>query len=1067
MEPKNLNSHLLLSVVLCFFIGFGVQAQNPNNTLQAKIDYAKGDSLYKKRDFQGAASYYEKAVEVYENSIDLLKGLTIRHRLINSQLKLRRLADARRNCLVMLEKLKELPEPSVTLTAEAMDHMGTLHRFDGKYDSALVQHLAAMNMRLQTLDSLDPKMSLSYNKIGIAYEKLEQFDRALSYHEKGAQILIGTKGPDTPNLAVSYANMATIYYHIGRYEKALELHQKVLRIDRLTLPDDHIYMALTFNNMGLVYLKQGVYDLALQSQQKSLRITEKQLGKINKETANAYLNVGAVHYEQRNFDEAIRHYQEALVIYQEIFGQSHFSVATAYNNLGNCYDRLRQYRRALTSHQLALKIREAVFRSPHSQIGDSYNNIGNIYRSLGFPDSASFYLHRGLKVRQQVFGKRHPLVAISQANIASIYRDSKQYDSAVYYYEQSIAANLKRTDGVFDPAQKIRANYFEPDVVAKSMARKGATYFDQYQEQGGVDVLQNALQDLEQYDELVDQIKNDRTILVDKLELSGRAADVFTMAAVAYRLLFQQTAEHEHLERAFYFSEKARSSVLTQAVHDLEVRKLYSLPDSLTNYERRLRSSISYSYGKVLDMEQGNVALDSAYLGSLKDELLAFNLQLDAHLKFLDQNYPQYYHTKYVNQLTTLKEVQEKLPANGALIEYVLEDSVITAFAITSDTAIVTSVPNRLHQDQLLETFSKSLRYDYYLEFPDEAQALFQQSAHGLYKVLLHPILSVLPQSVDRLQLIPAAEISTIPFDLLIDEPEKHPEAGFLGFNYLLRRYAISYGHTATSLFKDKQRRKSKLEMLSFAPSYSQSQLDSIQVTRGVGDDLQPLFWNKKEVEQLATFVSGTPLFGEEATEGQFKSLKDDYAIMHLAMHAFADEQDPMKSGLIFARDAGEEEDGTLYAYELYNMSLQADLAVLSACNTGTGSISRGEGVMSLARAFSYAGCPSVVMSHWAVNDEATAVLMAYFYEAMAGGMDKDEALQKAKLDFIKEKGVYWSHPMYWGSFVLTGDRSSFRSSPFDGALLWVVLAAVGGVVFFVFFLRGDTKKSGLNTGME
>ena len=171
------------------------------------------------------------------------------------------------------------------------------------------------------------------------------------------------------------------------------------------------------------------------------------------------------------------------------------------------------------------------------------------------------------------------------------------------------------------------------------------------------------------------------------------------------------------------------------------------------------------------------------------------------------------------------------------------------------------------------------------------------------------------------------------------------------------------------------------------------------------------------------------------ANEAVFKSNAIDYGILHLATHAIIDGENPLNSYLIFTSTGDSTEDNNLYAWELYNMRLNAQMAVLSACNTGFGKLQRGEGVMSLGRAFAYAGVPSIVMSLWPAEDESTADLMGYFYEALAEGQSKDEALRNAKLRFLKEMPPSKHHPFYWAGFVVQGDAGPLKSNEIP---LWI-----------------------------
>lgn len=221
-------------------------------------------------------------------------------------------------------------------------------------------------------------------------------------------------------------------------------------------------------------------------------------------------------------------------------------------------------------------------------------------------------------------------------------------------------------------------------------------------------------------------------------------------------------------------------------------------------------------------------------------------------------------------------------------------------------------------------------------------------------------------------------------------------------------------------------------------------------------DQIAPLRFNQKEAISIGQHLSGVSLTNQFAVERRFKKEASQYSILHLAMHALVDDQDPMHSRLVFSQDATDTlEDGFLHAYELYSMDLSADLAVLSACETGYGKMERGEGIMSLARAFAYAGCPSIVMSHWTVDDAASAKLMDHFYRYLSEGLSKDEALRQAKLTFLEDASVQEANPFFWGNFVVIGDVSPIV----DVRPVWVYWLLGGSgillvVLLFVYLFR-------------
>ena len=289
-----------------------------------------------------------------------------------------------------------------------------------------------------------------------------------------------------------------------------------------------------------------------------------------------------------------------------------------------------------------------------------------------------------------------------------------------------------------------------------------------------------------------------------------------------------------------------------------------------------------------------------------------------------------------------------------------------------------------------------------------------------------------------------------LPFELLLTQPTTG-KADYRTLPYLLRDYNISYAYSATWLFHPFSPRKHlpQKEYIAFAPSYSSASEDSLTLGR-FRDQVAPLRWNQQEVRSINRYLSGLSLTGKEATEGRFKQQANQYDIIHLAMHALIDDLNPMYSQLVFATDDADTlNDGYLNAYELYNMELSADLAVLSACETGYGKLEGGEGIMSLARAFAYAGCPSIVMSHWPVDDQASTQLMDYFYQYLSEGVTKDEALRQAKLSFLENANEQTMHPFYWSNFVVVGNTDAVAESSSWG--WW----ALGGVVLIVIVVIG------------
>jgi CHAT domain-containing protein len=158
-------------------------------------------------------------------------------------------------------------------------------------------------------------------------------------------------------------------------------------------------------------------------------------------------------------------------------------------------------------------------------------------------------------------------------------------------------------------------------------------------------------------------------------------------------------------------------------------------------------------------------------------------------------------------------------------------------------------------------------------------------------------------------------------------------------------------------------------------------------------------------------------------------------------------------------------EDGMLHAFELYQMSLDAQLVVLSACNSGTGKISNGEGILSLAYGFMYAGVPSIVASHWTVDDASSYLIMEKFYKNLNDGMDKGAALRKAKLEALQELPANKTFPMYWGGYYLIGDTNpiDIESNRMSKFLLFSIVGFVAFILLTIYIVKIISKAKKIN----
>ncbi|NNC83693.1 MAG: CHAT domain-containing protein, partial [Flavobacteriales bacterium] len=236
--------------------------------------------------------------------------------------------------------------------------------------------------------------------------------------------------------------------------------------------------------------------------------------------------------------------------------------------------------------------------------------------------------------------------------------------------------------------------------------------------------------------------------------------------------------------------------------------------------------------------------------------------------------------------------------------------------------------------------------------------------------------------------------------------------------------------------------------------AYLNSVSDSSQVDQGFLHQIQQPF-AMKTAHALGGLLQAEVKVGEEANESEFKQHAAQYEVIHLGTHTQINNVSPLYSKLILSKSSNE--DGYLHAYELYDMQLQAELAVLTACQTGVGQQESSEGVISLAHSFAYAGCPSIIMSLWDVDEQSTAIITEAFYRQLADGRSKNRALRDAKLAWIKSHDNEQNAPYYWAGLVLMGDPDPIEmATGFPWGFVLIGLGLLLAVILFTLMSRGN-----------
>lgn len=647
-----------------------------------------------------------------------------------------------------------------------------------------------------------------------------------------------------------------------------------------------------------------------------------------------------------------------------------------------------------------------------------------------------------------------------------------------------IAILLERETGINATA----AFMFNPPATAfthqpyhlRTLVAKGRYLEQLCARTGDMKQLENALEVYALADTLVDHLRDSYRGIGSKNQLSGIAKPIFKRTIECAYRLWQTTKDRRYLDRAWRAAEKSKSVALLESLRETEAGQSTRLrPEDITR-EKNIKRDLSF-YEKLIFEERSKKYPDVIRMAEWNHKLSKAKQAQDSLLLIYQKRYPDYYRLRHRHHIAPMDTVQAQLPDDNALISYFQSDTVLFTFLIDRQHGqMFRSVVNDAWQKKL-ELMQICLR-DYpsgRWQADTAEQRLFQQfttSAHALYKVLLD---NPLQQTVARKLLIVSDEqLGYIPFAALLCKPvPANTPVGYRDLPYLVREASLRFEYSGTLLVELPDRSVSNKQYLGMAPTYNGSLVsvrnvdDSLRFVQAFpnlrGGDLPALRYNIEEVKSVHARYKGSHALGMAATESFFRKYAPQSAILHLAMHALTNDSDPLYSTLVFAQTSvagqtkrqqmfGTDCDGLLHAYEIYGMRLQAALAVLSACNTGAGKIVRGEGIMSLARAFRAAGCTNVLMSLWPVNDAASKNIMVNFFDNLSHGMGQTSALQRAQLDFLQqETSDVLTHPYFWANFSMIGSDQPLPVQH-QSIYLIILLFLLNAMLLALIFHRSD-----------
>lgn len=912
----------------------------------------------------------------------------------------------------------------------------------------------------------------------------------LSYelYEKGIEI--GTNSEDWEYVAyglICQSNIANEYDSLSLYHQLILHSQDVIQKHYEELGDYKEYYKSYFEiSEGYYYYRRGSYNRAQDHFDILLsKITEEEnlnydfLTKVN-------WHLGAIHKKKGNYEIALNHILECLKYYEKA-DQAYFQVGfkgLMYKHLGEIYDLLGKRKLAIQYYEKSIQLLGNIYENGNRKVKNRIISSYNAY--------AQFYINNKdfnkaidlLQVSVDYHGEKDPMYEETYRIIAETYAKGEAYKRAAMYFEKSIDANrydLKNYQkaktytamGAMYTQQKefdLALTYFQKALVnlkedydESDICSNPQNFKNLYSKKELLQTLYQKAVTLFEYSKinkkyldcswrttkyamlLIDNIKLDFTNDHDKQYLANESYQLFEKFIEIS--LAQNTKKGNTF--ALEIAEKSKSTLLLAAVRNTQIRD-YFVPDSLINLEQKYHSELQELEEKIYLAK-----LEHKSIHEINTKMVKLRQDLAQLHKYLKNNYSKYYALRYGNEVDSPNQIKKWLRNDQAFIEYFVGENKSYIFLLqkNKELQVFEIKQGKKELTELVQSFLHSI-YIPYVESEDAeilalkeqytktfSDQVYAQKAHELYSILLQPAIESIG-ATNQLEIIPDGVLNYLPFSALLENEVNPNMIGYYenegDYHYLARKYQLSYCYSATlmRLMKDNSHSSSMENgLLVFHDADFESQVNSIE-------SIFESFWF------LRPFVH---ILQDGAHKESLRSLSHAYKYLHFSVHGRINNDRPHQSHLKL-RYSPETKDSLLYLRDIYNLSIPAHMVFTSACNAGVGPLLQGEGLMSLARGFTYSGAKSLITTLWMVKGGPTDNLLKEFYEKLGQGYAKDEALSLAKRKNMKLAS--YAHPYYWAGFIPIGDMEPIETPMGIRSIIGIAVLAFCSLFLFFFFKR-------------
>ncbi len=989
-------SLLLLSIQNLF-------SQNQQEIEQAKQLFAEANNMAKTGNYKAAIAKMTRAAELFKkNGYEgnyLISSLSVANFSIN--------ANAPQNALT---KLRQIRKDFFDYFKNDIKQQTEFYYLKAKAFSLSLQKDSSVKYFGKALALIDDNEQLLYKKALIisdlakTYASFSNYDSALIEFSKAKKIFEKLNLQNSYDYWLNIAFLGNIYKNTGRLDSAVYY-------ENLTIENASVFgqynpaLALAYSTLGQVYLEKNAFDKALANSQKALEINKILYSVNSLQVADQLINIANIYNATYDYNQALAYYRQALEIYKKLLDENDLRIADLQNNIAIAYINFGSFNNARRYLQNALKIRQNHGLYYSKQTGIILSNLGFVYYNQADYDNAIKFYNSAIDVFKKLYGQKSFYLIKPYLNLANIYSENKQFAAALTYFKRSIVSNLAQISDTNAIVKPVISGYADGIALIEAYNGIGRLFLlKSFSKDTATDVLKTALQWFYVADSVINLIRQDFTEEQDKIRVGEIARDLYQNAVLGAFLLYKNLKNPAFVRKAFFFVERSKAAALVNAVYDRQAKQIAGIPQNLIDKEKFIRKKLSYFKIKLKN------ATDDKAIAILSDSLIFYQNELRKLISTFERDYPGYYELKYRSPVVQLSDIQSVLKDDELFVDYMLTEENLFVIRISASSADIKRV--RLKEgfrDGVAYLLSKCVN-------PGAKEEHFDFYANFLYKNLF-PF--EIEPNITHLIIIPDNYLNILPFEILTTQ---RTDTTFANLAYLIKKYSVSYNYSAY-LYLELARTSAKYgkDFLAFAPVFQGVTARSFD-----GAQVEPLPGTAAEIDTIGLILRQN---GYQTLEFQdtaalkttfVAQVGKPYKIVHLATHGFINSQTPELSALLFAPYKGKTDD--LFLPDIYSLNLDIDLLVLSACETGRGKLSKGEGVIGISRAFVFAGAKNMIISLWKVSDEGTKNLMINFYHHLANDKKRQdnyaEYLRKAKLDMLKSR---FFMPFFWAPFILIG----------------------------------------------